>query len=327
MYARAASLINPDGSLQPQAVEKTFTNAKSISLTTDSSVVTGENGIIATNTKNPSEQTQLCGSGLRCTANGGKTWMTAITGNGINANAITSGQIATDKIFIGDPNNPQFKWDSEGITSFCEGVNSTNNYKYLNYYKFTRLNDLGFYGIDQVHTSGTTTPTNGYYLRENVSVNNRLTEDDYTSTSNPPKNSSNLLLNPQCILYVGWAGFKFKSGNTTSMEGLYFDNTNGLVMRDSGGKQRLQIGPLMTITAEQGTTQTIYGFAVKDTNDHPVLFNLADATNSGIIGITGSINILKTNANYDVGSPLLKMGYTKDQGLEFNQEVCNITTS
>lgn len=341
MYARAASLINPDGSLQPQAVEKTFTNAKSISLTTDSSVVTGENGIIATNTKNPSEQTQLCGSGLRCTANGGKTWMTAITGNGINANAITSGQIATDKIFIGDPNNPQFKWDSEGITSFCEGVNSTNNYKYLNYYKFTRLNDLGFYGIDQVHTSGTT-PNNGYYLRKNVSVNANIQESDYMGQT---LGSSNLLLNPQCIFYVGWAGFKFKSGNTTSMEGLYFDNTNGLVMRDSGGKQRLQmntsglvlkdddgkqrlqIGPLMTKTTGQGTTQTIYGFAVKDTGGHPVLFNLADATNSGIIGITGSINVLPTNVGYNVNSTLLKMGYTSNKGLGFNQEVCNITTS
>ena len=316
MYARAASLINPDGSLQPQAIEKTFTNAKSISLTTDSSVVTGENGIIATNTKNPSEQTQLCGSGLRCTANGGKTWMTAITGNGINANAITSGQIATDKIFIGDPNNPQFKWDSEGITSFCEGVNSTTNYKYLNYYKFTRLNDLGFYGIDQVHTSGTT-PNNGYYLRKNVSVDANLAESDYTGASIPPMESSNLLLNPQCIFYVGWAGFKFKSGDTTSMEGLYFDNTNGLVMRDTGGKQRLQIGPLTTTTTEDGTVQTIYGFAVKDKNDHPVLFNLADANNSGIIGITGSINILPTNANYNVNSTLLKMGYTSNEGLGF----------
>ena len=314
MYARAASLINPDGSLQPQAVEKTFTNAKSISLTTDSSVVTGENGIIATNTKNPSEQTQFCGSGLRCTTNGGKTWMTAITGNGINANAITSGQIATDKIFIGDPNNPRFKWDSEGITSFdTYAWNGTN---YLNYYKFTRLNDLGFYGIDQVHT-GTT--SNSYYLRNNVIVNADIQESDYTGETST---SPNLLLNPQCIFYVGWAGFKFKSGNTTSMEGLYFDNTNGLVMRDSGGNQRLQIGPL---TKEDNNT--IYGFAVKDINDHPVLFNLADADNSGIIGITGSINILTTNANYNVTSPLLKMGYTSNRGLEFNQEVCNITTS
>lgn len=322
MYARAASLINPDGSLQPQAIEKTFTNAKSISLTTDSSVVTGENGIIATNTKNPSEQTQFCGSGIRCTTNGGKTWMTAVTGNGINANAITSGQIATDKIFIGDPNNPRFKWDSEGITSF--DTYALNGINYLNYYKFTRLNDLGFYGIDQVHTSGTTTPTNGYYLRDNVIVNANIQESDYTGETST---SPNLLLNPQCIFYVGWAGFKFKSGNTTSMEGLYFDNNNGLVMRDTGGKQRLQIGPLTTKTTEQGTTQTIYGFAVKDINDHPVLFNLADATNSGIIGITGSINILTTNANYNVTSPLLKMGYTSNRGLEFNQEVCNITTS
>lgn len=304
MYARAASLINPDGSLQPQAVEKTFTNAKSISLTTDSSVVTGENGIIATNTKNPSEQTQFCGSGLRCTTNGGKTWMTAVTGNGINANAITSGQIATDKIFIGDPNNPRFKWDSEGITSFdTYTLNGTN---YLNYYKFTRLNDLGFYGIDQVHTSGTTKPTNGYYLRDNVIVNAGIGEDDYTGETST---SPNLLLNPQCIFYVGWAGFKFKSGNTTSMEGLYFDNTNGLVMRDSGGKQRLQIGPL---TGEGNNT--IYGFAVKDKADHPVLFNLADVDNSGIIGITGSINILPTNANYNVNSTLLKMGYTSSTG-------------
>ena len=315
MYARAASLINPDGSLQPQAIEKTFTNAKSISLTTDSSVVTGENGIIATNTKNPSEQTQFCGSGIRCTTNGGKTWMTAITGNGINANAITSGQIATDKIFIGDPNNPQFKWDSEGITSF--DTYTLNGIDYLNYYKFTRLNDLGFYGIDQVHTSNTTP---SYYLKDNVMVQANIPEEYYYTgkTSESP----NLLLNPQCIFYVGWAGFKFKSGNTTSMEGLYFDNTNGLVMRDTGGKQRLQIGPL----TKEGNN-TIYGFAVKDKADHPVLFNLADVDNSGIIGITGSINILPTEAGYNVNSTLLKMGYTSNRGLGFNQEVCNITTS
>lgn len=291
MYARAASLINPDGSLQPEAIEKTFTNVKSIDLTPDSSVTTGEQGIIVTNTKTPSEQVYIQGAGIRCTSDGGKTFLTAITGNGINANAITSGSIATDKIYIGDPNKPQMKWDSEGITCFSTIYN--NGVNYLNYYKFVRLNDLGLYGINQVDISGKK-PDTGYYLRSNVTASSNLTETDYTSGS--ASTSSNLLLNPQCIFYVGWEGFKFKSGSPSSMEGVYFDNNSGLIMRNSTGTAVLQIGAIGT-----NGTEKVYGFSILDgtTDKKPLLFNTS-INSTGRIGLRGKLSILSSTSNsYD----------------------------
>lgn len=314
MYARAASLINPDGSLQPEALEKTFTNVKSIELTPDSSITTGEQGIVVTNTKTPSEQVYIQGAGIRCTSDGGKTFLTAITGNGINANAITSGSIATDKIYIGNPNKPQMKWDNEGIT--CFSTIKQNNANYLNYYKFVRLNDLGLYGINQPFVDNTP-PDKGYYLRDNVTVDTNLTENDYTSSL--VLTTSNLLLNPQCIFYVGWDGFKFKSGSTTSMEGLYFDSNSGLVMRNSAGNSVLQIGPLYT----NSDSVKVYGFAIKDANTKkPILFN-SGVDNTGRIGIRGKLSILSSESNsytFSTDDELGVFGYNDTENKDYLQD-------
>lgn len=305
MYARAASLINPDGSLQPEAIEKTFTNVKSIDLAPNSSVTTGEQGIIVTNTKTPSEQVYIQGAGIRCTSDGGKTFLTAITGNGINANAITSGSIATDKIYIGDPNKPQMKWDSEGITCFSTIYN--NGVSYLNYYKFVRLNDLGLYGINQGDIGGKK-PDTGFYLRSSITADRSvLTEESYTNGEGIA--SSNLLLNPQCIFYVGWEGFKFKSGSPSSMEGVYFDNDSGLIMRNSAGTAVLQIGAIST-----SGTKKVYGFSILDgtADKKPLLFNTS-VNNTGRIGLRGKLSILSSTSNkYDFSESdeLGVFGYT-----------------
>jgi hypothetical protein len=66
----------------------------------------------------PNEIVRIISGGIFLSDNGGMTWNTGITGSGINANYITSGQINTNIINIMSGDFPSFKWDGSGISAY-----------------------------------------------------------------------------------------------------------------------------------------------------------------------------------------------------------------
>jgi hypothetical protein len=54
---------------------------------------------------------RIVSGGVFMSTDGGATWKTGITGDGINSSYLTAGQINTDKIFIMNGAQPAFRWD------------------------------------------------------------------------------------------------------------------------------------------------------------------------------------------------------------------------
>jgi hypothetical protein len=54
-------------------------------------VTIDEQGVITTDKTLPNKKVRIIGGGIYVTKDGGETWETGITGDGINANVITTG--------------------------------------------------------------------------------------------------------------------------------------------------------------------------------------------------------------------------------------------
>ena len=141
-YARSAAAVLPDGSIDEGALSETLANNNLLlSIGKNKSLVWDTNGFTNIDPKVRSEMVQITGGAIRLTSDGGNTWGTAITGAGINAKYIKTGQLDTSLIQIVNGDNVAFRWDKDGITAF--NINSG----VPDPYHFVRLDQYGIYGI------------------------------------------------------------------------------------------------------------------------------------------------------------------------------------
>jgi hypothetical protein len=116
----------------------------------DQSVVWDETGITTTSLSNPSEIVRIVSGGIFLSTDGGVTWNTGITGSGMNANFITTGQINTSVVNIMNGSFPSFRWDSKGLSAFAFSTDATGKAYGFNTAKFVRYDQYGLYGIDGI---------------------------------------------------------------------------------------------------------------------------------------------------------------------------------
>jgi hypothetical protein len=114
----------------------------------DQSVVWDETGITTTSLSNPSEIVRIVSGGIFLSTDGGVTWNTGITGSGMNANFITTGQINTSVVNIMNGSFPSFRWDSKGLSAFAFSTDATGKAYGFNTAKFVRYDQYGLYGIN-----------------------------------------------------------------------------------------------------------------------------------------------------------------------------------
>ena len=141
-YARAASIVQTDGTIAATAIASSLANNSfKLSNANNQSVVWDRTGLTTTNLNNPSEMIRIIGGGVFLSSDGGQTWRTGISSAGINTAYLTTGQINTDKIYIMNGSVPAFRWDEKGLSAYyqSEGGYSTN--------KFVRFDHNGLYGI------------------------------------------------------------------------------------------------------------------------------------------------------------------------------------
>ena len=142
VYSRAVGVINLEGSINSKLLEESLKNNELIvSNARNQSVTWGEDGITISNFVNPNEIVRLTSLGIAVSVDGGKNWTTGITGQGINADVITTGRLDTNLIRIFNENEPTFTWDSNGINAFA--FNDTGK---VEYGKFVRFNQYGLFG-------------------------------------------------------------------------------------------------------------------------------------------------------------------------------------
>ena len=160
-YDRATDVVKPSGEIISEALEEAFgNNANKVANASNQSVVWDEHGITTTDTTNPAEVVRLTSGGLFITEDGGETWTTGITGSGINAKTVTTGQLNTEKITIASGKQPAFRWDPKGLNAYKEGKvvrqvtdenDETKDIEEIRRLKntFVRFDQHGIYGIER----------------------------------------------------------------------------------------------------------------------------------------------------------------------------------
>lgn len=233
-YGKVSDIINTNGEIKVQTLQNSFANnSLIISNAKDQSVVWNDNGMIITSLSKPNEIVRLVSGGIFLSANGGDTWNAGITGNGINANHITSGQIDASRIHILSGSFSAFRWDERGINAYRFTKNDQGEAEFFNFGEFVRFDQYGIYGMrgDQDFT-----PENEEEIRNNA---------DFGFT---------------------WDGFFLKSnyGNVAPDEQGYItiDSENDIQVIDGQGTERIKIGRL---------GQDLFGIRFSDSDGAPVM--------------------------------------------------------
>lgn len=142
-YKRAAGAINPDGSINSSILQNSLNNNSLILKNVkEESVVWDETGITISNFVNPNNIVRLVSGGIVLSSDGGRSWTTGITGEGINANVITTGRLDTNRIRIFNSSQQTFEWNSTGINAYAQDIQTDA----VNYSQFVRFDQFGLYG-------------------------------------------------------------------------------------------------------------------------------------------------------------------------------------
>lgn len=103
-----------------------------------------QNGLTIIDDISPIYQLKAIGRGLFFTKDGGATWYTGVSADGLNASAINAGTINTALINICDGNHTTFTWDTNGLQAYYrsspESPVSTS--------QFVRFDENGIYGCN-----------------------------------------------------------------------------------------------------------------------------------------------------------------------------------
>ena len=234
-YGRASGIVQTDGTIAAETLQNSVANnAIRLENAKDQSVVWDETGITTTSLSNPSEIVRIVSGGIFLSTDGGVTWNTGITGSGMNANFITTGQINTSVVNIMSGSFPSFRWDSKGLSAFEFSIDETTGKAYgFNTAKFVRYDQYGLYGIN-----GTT----GF----------------------EPKNEDDIWNNAKFALT--WKGFMLK--NKYGEGHVSIDSQNDFIVSD-GTETRIQIGNISTI--EDRNSNPIYGIRISNADGAPVM--------------------------------------------------------
>lgn len=239
-YNKVSSIIQTDGTISPGTIQNSLANnAFVISNARDQSVIWDETGITTTSLSNPNEIVRIVSGGVFLSNDGGINWHTGMTGKGINANYITSGQLDTSLIRIMAGSFPSFRWDSVGLNAYEFELNEDGKSgKNFNYSKFVRFDQYGLYGI------------NGYANFNPLVVENGLSGEDK--------------IWDKAHFALTWKGFSLK--NDDGSVKITSDNDIQIFAKE---QERIKIGRL-----NNGT----YGIRISDSHGAPVMLTKDDGT-------------------------------------------------
>lgn len=273
-YQKVADIVEADGTINITTLQNSIANnALTLQNSKDQSVVWDETGITTTSLNNPAEIVRIVSGGVFLSVDGGVTWNTGVTGKGINASYITSGQLNVEQISILNGSFPSFRWDNTGLSAYAfiqekPGEKPTS----FNFSKFIRLDQYGLYGI------------NGH-----SNFDSSVADDEGKVGESKIWKYSNFALT--------WNGFQIKSNQ---VEGGYISITsnNDLQVFSAPNKERVKLGYLWNDAERDSPT---YGLRLRDDNGAIVMEHSSD----GKVWIRDELQVGE-------GSSIVKIGYLKD---------------
>ena len=246
-YQKVASIVESDGTINITTLQNSIANnALTLQNSKDQSVVWDETGITTTSLSNPAEIVRIVSGGVFLSVDGGITWNTGITGKGINASYITSGQMNVEEVNILNGSFPSFRWDKTGISAYEFTLNEeTGKANSFNFSKFVRLDQYGLYGI------------NGWSNFDSAVADEAgvIGEDKVWKYSN---------------FALTWKGFQIKSNQ---VDGGYISITsdNDLQVFSGPNKERVKLGFL-----QKDGDKSVYGLRLTDDDGSIVMTHGSD---------------------------------------------------
>lgn len=231
-YNRAAGSFNSTGEINLTTLQQSLDAASNLAWSAkDESVVIDTTGITVVDITSPNQVVKLSTKGLFFSNDGGKNFSLSINGAGVVVSALQSGLLNTDKIVIGDPANPTFKWDKYGINAFSFDMDEDGNVTQRNSTEFVRFDRFGLYGMMGSNVNS--------WIPQNV--------DQVWDNAN---------------FSVTWKGFKIK--NTYGIGYVSIDSVNDFIVND-GTYNRIKIGNL------GDTSNPRYGISIKNDGGNVVM--------------------------------------------------------
>ena len=246
-YNKVSQIVNEDGTINIATLQNSIINSALILQNAkDQSVTWDESGFYTVSPSAPNEIVRIVSGGVFLSDDGGGTWNTGVTGKGINASYITSGQLDTSVIRIMNGSFPSFRWDDNGLSAFEFEIDSnTGKAKNFNFSNFIRFDQYGVYGIRGYANFDPNTP-----------------EDNKTGQEKIWNNADFALT---------WDGFLLKSNHGVHSGHISISSTNDFQVINSSGRDQIKIGLLSVVN-----DKAIYGLQIKDETGQIVLENASD---------------------------------------------------
>lgn len=246
-YQRAAGVVQTDGSIEPSAIQNSLANNSVIlSNSNNESVVMGPEGIVTTSLARPNEMVRIVGGGIFLSNDFGSTWNTGITGNGINANYITAGQIDTNLVRVMSGNFPTFRWDSAGISAYKFELDESGKPTAYSQSQFIRLDQFGLYGIDSDYAFNALVPEKDSEGKEIVGEKK---------------------IQKHSHFYLTWTGFGIKTDNGS----VSITSGDDIQVFDTNNTTRIKIGKFDVKTDDNGNTIPEFGMRLMDESGETTL--------------------------------------------------------
>ena len=261
-YAKTSSIIDSDGTLNQNLLLASLNEIsdRSYVLTSDGSISIDKDSITIRNLTNAANLVKIDSRGINISNDGGQTWTTALSGAGINAGTVFTGQLNTEEITILDEGNPSFRWDKYGISAYKKIANDQP----YDLTTFVRFDQYGLYGI-----------------KSNSSFSANSIED----------------IKAKAHFAVTWDGFFIKNSYTGGGRVSMTSDNDFQVINTVNNQERekIKIGALewrdsngnITTDPTQGVgAPTLYGIRINNNEGQTVLKTGDD----GNLTITGTIN-------------------------------------
>ncbi len=154
-YDKVTNIFNSDGTMSQSYLQNSIANATlEITNSNNESVTFGRNGITSIDLSDPSQVIRITSGAIGLSVNGGKSFSTAITGHGINANQITTGNLDAGQVNIFSGDNMLFSWNKYGLNAYSHKTDSKEPGKnFLDLTSFVRFDQFGLYGVKGVDSN------------------------------------------------------------------------------------------------------------------------------------------------------------------------------
>ena len=269
-YPKTSSILDSQKKINQELLLASLSQVAGLQrpLTTDGSIVIDGDSITITNLLKPTNVVRVSSEGITISSDGGKTWSTAITGEGINIGNVISDFINTKKIWIGNKDNPSYRWDSNGLSAFKLLSNEKYDFK-----QFVRFDQYGLYGIDL-----------------NSTLNHRSNYDYVATSLNDIKQDANFA--------ITWDGFfiknKYPGGGRVEITS---DNDFRVLNTVNGNeREKIKIGALewtdgsgnITTNPSQGVgAPVLYGLRIQNNTGQTVM----QTGDDGNLSITNTMRV------------------------------------